>query len=455
MGINRKRKYSEKLCIEIALLYKEGLKPKELSNKFNIPKPSIDNILREQTVERHRKERNYILDKPEKVKQIIEMYIKGTPYNKICKLFNISNSTIHKIISINNIERNKERLATYNKKEKVDFIISEYVSGKPAKIIANKLNISISAIYEILKRNNIQVRSNTECHRKYKLNKTWFDNIDSEDKAYFLGLMWTDGNVDKRGSNFNLSFKEEDKYILEYFSKIFYFGAIGCIYTKKRSSPARPLIKNLSQTVLDVNNSEMTQKLIDLGCVPNKTFITRFPQWLDKALYKHFIRGLIDGDGCITICNKKQPLVSFTGTLELIQDLLVVFNNELNIKKILVRRAIGPLSTPNANTYVFSMTGFNKIKKFLDWIYQDATIYFTRKKDKYITILEMYKECSKMCYLEETKTEIYNMRQEGKSVKEICSTTGKTQAAIRGLLRRYKLNLINNSDIITSCSGVY
>ena len=51
---------------------------------------------------------------------------------------------------------------------------------------------------------------------------------------------------------------------------------------------------------IEVCSKEMCSDLISLGCIPNKTRIIRFPS-IPEHLYNHFIRGFIDGDGCIRV----------------------------------------------------------------------------------------------------------------------------------------------------------
>lgn len=36
-----------------------------------------------------------------------------------------------------------------------------------------------------------------EINRQYKLNNQYFDNINTEEKAYWLGFLWADGSIHK------------------------------------------------------------------------------------------------------------------------------------------------------------------------------------------------------------------------------------------------------------------
>lgn len=137
--------------------------------------------------------------------------------------------------------------------------------------------------------------------RKYKIDEKYFEKINREDKAYFLGLIITDGNVDTKGKRFrmSLSLHDKDKYILETF--------------KKYLKTDRPLIKHLSKTkyygkikikaslrwALYVGVVKMINDLLKLGVYRNKTKTIDFPtnKVVPHRFMRHFIRGVFDGDG--------------------------------------------------------------------------------------------------------------------------------------------------------------
>ena len=56
--------------------------------------------------------------------------------------------------------------------------------------------------------------------RKYDINEDYFNEIDTKEKAYFLGFLYADGynhkcEIRKSSSSVNLSLVEQDSYILE------------------------------------------------------------------------------------------------------------------------------------------------------------------------------------------------------------------------------------------------
>lgn len=74
-------------------------------------------------------------------------------------------------------------------------IINDYLSGVSASEIARRENTYTQKIIDFLKRNNIEIRGYSQSNAKYDINSNFFERIDSHEKAYFLGWMYSDGNV--------------------------------------------------------------------------------------------------------------------------------------------------------------------------------------------------------------------------------------------------------------------
>ena len=89
----------------------------------------------------------------------------------------------------------------------------------------------------------------------------------------------------------------------------------------------------------------MHQSLINVGVVPQKTFLIKFPNFLNQNLISHFIRGYFDGDGSVSKYAKNIK-VNFTGCTNFITSLRdylasikVVPQNKLNFGKDKERKA--------------------------------------------------------------------------------------------------------------------
>ena len=97
--------------------------------------------------------------------------------------------------------------------KQIDYIVNNYVSNRKSTYdIANDLGISRVTVGKYLRENNIKIS-----HQKYKFDEEYFKEIDTSNKAYFLGLIYADGSV--FNNNCKIKLVETDGYILESFKK--------------------------------------------------------------------------------------------------------------------------------------------------------------------------------------------------------------------------------------------
>ena len=195
-----------------------------------------------------------------------------------------------------------------------------------------------------------------------------------------MGLLHSDGSNNINKSTISISLQEEDKDILEQirlevnsekpleyldYSDKHDFG-----YTYK------------NQYRLLLFSKHMCEELNNKGITPNKSLTIGFPNWLNTNLIPHYVRGVYDGDGSIYRSyrndNNLPITVTITATESFCKVLKDICKKELNISA-----GIYDASCHNGITKVFTLSGRNIAKKFLDWIYQDADLFLQRKYDRY------------------------------------------------------------------------
>lgn len=235
------------------------------------------------------------------------------------------------------------------------------------------------------KKDNLNVRKGFSYARKYNLDEHYFDVIDTEDKAYMLGFIYADGNNLFKLNRIALKLSIVDKEILVKFSNIM-FGEEILKYEKRQNKQG----KEFEYVVLNYFSKHMSQHLATLGVVECKSHKITFPEWLDKSLYRHFIRGLIDGDGWIYLPkledNRNSPNVGLICTRKMNDFLKEYFDKELGLKSYLVKAHKQDMDV----MCEIRIKNYHQCKIFLDWLYKDANIYLQRKYDLYQNFLCRY-----------------------------------------------------------------
>lgn len=258
-----------------------------------------------------------------------------------------------------------------------------YLDGMSVTQIAKDKNLDRHNLSSKFKRDNLEVRKGFSYSRKYDLNEHYFDVIDTEEKAYILGFIYADGNNLFRTNRISIHLSIIDEEILQKFSHIMYGQEI-LKYTFNTNNNG----KIFKYVWLNLHSKHMSQHLATLGVVERKSKLITFPEWLDKSLYKHFIRGLIDGDGWIYLAghNRLSPHVGLICTKQINDTLSVLFEKELGLKSYLCKAHKQDFNV----MCEIRVKNYHQTKILLDWLYKDATIYLKRKYDLYQIFLNRY-----------------------------------------------------------------
>lgn len=233
---------------------------------------------------------------------------------------------------------------------------------------------------DILKNNGIKVGERNG--RKYYFNEKYFDAIDNEHKAYWLGFIYADGSHSCKRYSLRICLKKEDAYILKEFYK-----DIGC---NREISYFLNKQYNQEYAYAYVQHPYLSKTLLEKGVPADKSFKIIFPpdNIVPETYKKDFIRGYFDGDGCIS--NPKiyyKISYSITGNYDFLNGL-----KKYLLKNIKTFTDIPLYKSSNSDVYTLSRGGINKVQEFLDYIYEDSTIYLKRKHELYLKLLKYKKE---------------------------------------------------------------
>ncbi len=225
-----------------------------------------------------------------------------------------------------------------------------------------------------LKRQGTKQRSPAERNRLYQLNPHVFDKINNELTAYFLGFIYADGCVYKR--SLQVSLKASDEIQLRKLKEFLESEAP----IKHVQVGAGKTNKKYKQVLLLVTDKHLSNRLRNLGITVGRKNFNDCISQTQPGMYRHWIRGLFDGDGSF---HSYKPGTSIVGSYELLAFIRNVFAENINRNpKIKIHKH------PTANIWELRYMGRPQSQTIAKWLYDGATIWLDRKRQ----VVENYPE---------------------------------------------------------------
>lgn len=162
-------------------------------------------------------------------------------------------------------------------------------------------------------------------------------------------------------------------------------------------------------------NDKVVSDLEKWGCVENKTFKLKFPEFLDKDLIPHFVRGYFDGDGSVFLYvqkTKTKDYVNLGITICGTESYLKEFAKACNLPENVVYKD----KRKDTDCWSIKLASNLRCLTFYHFMYNDAgKLCLQRKRDKFedfikergsTTIMdslnrEVNSEYLHLCYLED------------------------------------------------------
>lgn len=259
--------------------------------------------------------------------------------------------------------------------DQIDYIIKDYQNNFSTGQLANKFSCSTDAIRRLLKKNKIKILNLSELGRKdFPRNSNFFNQIDTIDKAYWLGFLYADGYIGLT-NEIRINLKKDDEQHL-----VKFLVAIEAKNSKIHYSIKKDNDKIYHQAYIGIRDKQLVEDLINKGCFRQKSLILEFPteEQVPYNLLSHFIRGYFDGDGSIHFTmsgNAKTPnyRISFIGTKNFLIGVQKFFNKE----KLSLQH--------NGNYFSFQINGNKQVELILNILYKNSEEknYLDRKKEIY------------------------------------------------------------------------
>lgn len=209
-----------------------------------------------------------------------------------------------------------------------------------------------------------------EDRRSYNVNENYFERIDSEEKAYWLGFITADGCLKQNKNQLDIGLSINDHSHLEKFKH-----SIDSEHPIKTERTVLENNKEYLSSNIGIQNKKLYNDLINLGVTPNKT-IHEIPANITEEFISHYIRGIFDGDGWLSWNNNCAELGFGMG-----YDILNYIRNKAELYACVKYYDIKPFK----RIFRYRITSKIEIKKMLEYIYSNANIYLERKHKKYLS----------------------------------------------------------------------
>lgn len=348
--------------------------------------------------------------------------------------FNMTSEEISKVLgrNVNSINAKKDELGllkmSFWSKEEVDFLISNYKrmtynelgkklnktegsvcakcfdlnlykdelpwSDDEKKFLEiNYMNMKTADIAKYLNRTScaIKLKASKLGLKKYpySCDYNYFNEIDSEEKAYWLGFITADGWVSKNNKTnacaIGIELQYNDMNHLKKFNK--------SICGNYKITDRWRNIKHLSgsdnykhECCIRIFSNIMFNDLEKYGVTNNKSYECFIPD-INEDLIRHYFRGYFDGDGRFCLTNKNFSVSFITASQSLNDDIIELLKkNNFHINSFSYVNNFG------TTMYSPSIDRLKDKLLFLDWIYKDCNIYLDRKYKKYVKAKQKYKD---------------------------------------------------------------
>lgn len=257
----------------------------------------------------------------------------------------------------------------------------------------NYMEMKTSEISKMLSRtmNAIELKAARMGLKKYPYtcDYHYFDDIDTEEKAYWLGFLTADGWINQSKKTnagvTGIELQYGDIGHLKKFNKSIN-GNYQITDRWRTCSIAKDKEKKHHMCCIRIFSLTMYNALKNLGFSNDKSYDFKIPK-LRHDLIRHYIRGYFDGDGCLCFTNKSFGVSFITASRYLCDDLISILND-------IFIKANTSISVNEFGTTMYRLE-IHRISdkiKFLDWIYHDCNIYLDRKYKKYLKVKNKYRD---------------------------------------------------------------
>lgn len=254
----------------------------------------------------------------------------------------------------------------------------------------NYINMTRKEIAEYLHRSQdaVQVKASRMGLKKYPYycDYHYFDEIDTEEKAYWLGFLTADGWISKNEKTgagvVGIELQYGDINHLRKLNKS--INGNYSITDRWRKCSLSDKDKKNHFCSLRIFSKSMYEDLSRFGFNSDKSYNIEFPK-LPKYLMRHYIRGYFDGDGSFCLSNNSFHVGFVTASKDFADGIVSYLNSiGIEIKNYQI------VNEYNTTIYRPDMSSLQGKIQLLDYMYKDCSIYLDRKYKKYLKAKQKY-----------------------------------------------------------------
>ncbi len=246
------------------------------------------------------------------------------------------------------------------------------IDGSSFSLSSTSIGERFGGIEKLLKEINFKGRIGN----KYQFNEDYFNKINTPNKAYFLGLIVTDGSIHKNRNTLTINLQKKDKHILELLSKEVQIQKP--LQFVKNNHPNRQ-----DSYVFEINSPKIKKDLKKIGINPQKTLTTKFAnnKIVPENLMRHYVRGVFDGDGSIS---PQGRIIITSGSKKFISEFDKYIEVRLKLDSYIRKR-----SKNNYNIEYRSGKNKERTKIFYNYFYKNVKeCFLIRKKNIFDNIFK-------------------------------------------------------------------
>lgn len=297
--------------------------------------------------------------------QLIRLYTSGQSSAHAAKEAGVPPSTAYSLLRRAGVVRRGKR----PRKVDLDAVRKLHAAGNSISEIAQAQNCSTVSIRVCLD----EMGLDRPQYLKHVLDRDFFAEIDTEQKAYWLGFVLTDGCVQVRQVTIGLTGTDH-----EHLAKMVRdVGGTAVVKMGQYSG-----YSDKEQCLVCFNSQKWVEDLARLGVVQKKSTKEVAPlDAIPTELHRHFWRGVIDGDGSISKKSTDRvqtPTVGLVGSLVLCQQFLD-WATQFGATKNRVRRKPTPLAS-EVELYETSIGHRAVTHQILQALYGDCQVSLDRKQ---------------------------------------------------------------------------